>query len=392
LFCLGVWALVLFTQTHFLTNKYTMFSPTYIDLYAKSRCGKVEAFQELVRMSNEGDKMAKGYRAMILQRSSVTVIPKNKPQAIVLLGEIMEWLFQIEHDDVFDAANSWYLLGFCYYEAIGVEQQDKMKAVHYYKLAFEKNHALAQCALGNCYDVGDGVKQNIPKALSYYELSADQGFPVAQSNVGMCYEYGEGCTIDLEKAIRYATLAAEQGYVDALYNLSMYYFYGKGVPLDPARGVQYCQQGADLGDLECLYILGDCYMRGCDVRKDTDKGFQLLLSAANRHHDLSQIYVAECYHKGQGVAVNIIEAVRYLRRAAENRQTDSDHICLKDDLEESVAIANELLKEYQEEYQAQVNESLPAMLCLALPCLVTYTLSCSSQLFLILLVSLLYRV
>ena len=330
-----------------------MFSPVYIDLYSKSRSGKVDAFEELVRMSDEGDNLAKGYQAMIFQRSSILIVPKNKPRAKILLEEIIPWLFEKEYDDVYDAAHVWYLLGFCYYEAIGIGKQDKNKAVHYYKLSFDKGHALAQCALGNCYDVGDGVKRDLKKALEYYELSADQGFPVAQSNTGMCYEYGEGCDVNLQLAVEYTEKAAEQGYVDALYNLAMYYFYGKGVEADSEKGMDFCQQGAAQGDLECLYILGDCYLRGYDVQKDEKKGFDYILSAANRNHDLSLVYVAELYYKGTGVDENVVEAVRYLRRAIARSDNDEvDDFCKDQKL---LPHAKDLLRAYEEEYRAQVS-------------------------------------
>lgn len=323
------------------------FSPTYIDLYAKSRCGNTEAFQELGQMSTDGDNLAKGYYAMIYQRSSIITIPRNEARATQLLEELIDWLFQVEHEDVYNAANVWYLLGFCYYEAIGVKKQDKERAVHFYQLSFDRGHALAQCALGNCYDVGEGVKQNIPKALTYYELSADQGFPVAQSNVGMCYEFGEGCRVDLDKAFKFADMAAEQGYVDALYNLAMYYFYGKGVDIDPVKGIEYCRRGADLGDLECLYIMGDCYLRGYCVSIDDARGFEFIHAAASRGHEVSMIYAAECYQEGRGVAADIIEAVRMLRRVQKSQSS-----YMAQDTEKQ--LAQTLLDEFKDEYKAQV--------------------------------------
>jgi TPR repeat protein len=318
-----------------------MYSPVYIDLYSKSRCGKVEAFQELVRMSDEGDKLAKCYYAVILKRSTILTVPKNISKAVSLFKEVMPWLLEMESSDEYNSAHIWYILAVILLEDLGIGEYDKARAIQYYKMSFDKGHALAQCDLANCYDIGDSVEQNIFKARSYYELSAEQGFAVAQNNACLCYELGEGCKQDQGKALRFAEMAAEQGNSGALYNLVIYYIYGKGVEIDPLRALKYCQESAAQGDLDSLYVLGDSYIRGYGQEIDCIKGFQLLLSAANRHHDLSQIYVAECYHIGQGVAVNIIEAVRYLRRAVKIKNS-------------TTTIAEDLMSEYAEEYKAQV--------------------------------------
>jgi TPR repeat protein len=327
----------------------------YVDLYSKARCGKVDAFKQLEALSDEGDRLASGYLAMILHRSPIMIIPRDKPRAALLIADLLPWLFEVEHDDGKDAPDIWYLLGFCFFEGIVVGKEKQKKSIHYYQLAFEREHALAQCALGNCYDVGDVVKQDLSRAVSYYKMSADQGFPVAQCNYSMCNEYGEGCEANQAIAVEYAQLAADQGYVDSLYTLSMYYFYGNGVHVDPVKATHYCKEGADQGDLECMYILGDCYMRGYVVEQDKTKGIQLLLSGAERNHDLCQVYVANCFLSGHGLEKDVIEGVRYLRRLI-NGPTNDDNAEYPDNVngENSREEAKRLLIETQEEYKEQV--------------------------------------
>jgi len=326
---------------------------TYIDLYTKARCGKVEYAQKLEDMNSEGDPLAKGYLAMLLHRSPLIIIPKDRARAAKLLTELYPWMRQVENDDRPDVADIWYLLGFCHYESVG-GVPDRERSIHYYQLAFNKNHSLAQCALGNCYDMGDFVKKSLPRAVSYYKMSADQGFPVAQCNYAMCKEYGDGCEVNLEEAVQYAKLAADQGYVDAMYCLFVYYFYGKGVEPDRVKAVQYGQAGAALGDLECIYVVGGCYLRGDGVDWNAKKGFSILLDGANRNHDLCVLEVALCYKDGWGVERNITECVRYLRRFLVLLSDKEREVDVETDLETNIEIATKTMREVEVEYKEEV--------------------------------------
>jgi TPR repeat protein len=48
----------------------------------------------------------------------------------------------------------------------------------------QAGHAEAQCMIGNIYDLGLGVAQDVSQAMHWYEQSAKQGYGVASNNLG----------------------------------------------------------------------------------------------------------------------------------------------------------------------------------------------------------------
>jgi len=72
-----------------------------------------------------------------------------------------------------------HILGWCYYNGHGVEQ-DYEKAVEWYMLAAAQGDALAQNNLGICYENGFGVEQDYGKAIEWYTLAIEQGNALAQ--------------------------------------------------------------------------------------------------------------------------------------------------------------------------------------------------------------------
>src|SRR5271169_6052135 len=56
--------------------------------------------------------------------------------------------------------------------------------------------AAAQNALGDLYDEGRGVPQDLPAAIEWYRKSAAQNFAFAENNLGYAYEHGLGVLQD----------------------------------------------------------------------------------------------------------------------------------------------------------------------------------------------------
>ena len=326
------------------------FSKIYIDMYSKCRSGNLDTFQQLQAMSNEGDDIAKGYYALILMRSTVITIPRDQKRANILFQEIISRLRICQHDEnASERAHVWYLLATCLMEDVGIGK-DEIESLRLYNLAAKRGHPFALCDLGLCYDVGIGVERNSSKSLACYENSAAQGYHVALRNVAICYEFGLGCQVDVVKAHQYTKIAVEKGSIEAIERLASHLICGKGVDRCVKKGVEYFKMGADLGDLDCAYALGNYYMTGLDVAKDEALGFRLLLSAADLNHYASLIFVAKCYRRGKGVETNIIEAVRYLRRALKH----AEYSVLKRPLINSERILA-LLDDYDHDYKNQVS-------------------------------------
>ena len=76
-----------------------------------------------------------------------------------------------------------YNVGYYYANGWGVEV-DYAKAVKYYTMASDQNHAPSQCELAILYEEGKGVEKDITKAYELFLKSANAGLSKGQYNVG----------------------------------------------------------------------------------------------------------------------------------------------------------------------------------------------------------------
>ncbi|KAI8875195.1 HCP-like protein, partial [Backusella circina FSU 941] len=74
-----------------------------------------------------------------------------------------------------------YNLGIMFYEGLGIEQ-DYTKAMHYFTVAANQGHAVAQSQLGFFYDKGYGTDQDWTKARKWYTKAANQNNSIANHN------------------------------------------------------------------------------------------------------------------------------------------------------------------------------------------------------------------
>lgn len=63
--------------------------------------------------------------------------------------------------------------------------RDQVEAFKYYKSSAEKGYALAQFAVGECLEKGNGVKKDKNQAKEWYQKAADQGHLQAKEKLGM---------------------------------------------------------------------------------------------------------------------------------------------------------------------------------------------------------------
>jgi hypothetical protein len=96
----------------------------------------------------------------------------------------------------------------------------------------EQGDALAQCALGACYESGRGVAADFAQAVKWYRKAAEQGDALAQSALGACYEKGRGVRKDLNEAVKWYARSAAQGCPHGQYNLGTCYVNGHGLAKD----------------------------------------------------------------------------------------------------------------------------------------------------------------
>ena len=105
---------------------------------------------------------------------------------------------------------SWYWLGLCYQNGIGIAQSDK-KCFDCYTKGAELGDSTAMCQLGYCYQEGIGVIKNWKKMLEWYNQAIELGNTQAMVNLAICYLEGNGVGQDTKKAKEWLQMAADMG-------------------------------------------------------------------------------------------------------------------------------------------------------------------------------------
>ncbi len=114
-----------------------------------------------------------------------------------------------------------------YYIGGGVDE-NRSKAMKWYRKAADQEYADGQFNVGVMYEVGRGVDQNISTAVEWYRKAAEQGHAKAQCYVGAMYHDGFGVVKNYSTAVEWYCKAAEQGHAYAQCNLGRLYEDGWG--------------------------------------------------------------------------------------------------------------------------------------------------------------------
>ena len=146
------------------------------------------------------------------------------------------------------------MIGFCYYNGIGVAR-DYSEAVKWFRKSAEQGNAFAQFHLGCSYENGQGVSRDYGEAMKWYRKAADQGNILAQNMLGFCYENGRRVSRDYGEAVKWYRKAAEQGDAYALCNLGFCYEKGEGVAKDIDEAVKWYRKAAEQGQKDAIKAL-----------------------------------------------------------------------------------------------------------------------------------------
>ena len=216
----------------------------------------------------------------------------------------------------FGNAKAQRMLGDCYYVGEGI-REDKQEAVKWFRLAAEQGDAEAQRMLGACYYVGEGIREDKREAVKWYRLAAEQGDAEAQRMLGACYYVGEGIREDKREAVKWFRLAAEQEDAAAQWMLGDCYYFGTGIREDKQEAVKWFRLAAEQEDAEAQWMLGDCYFFGHGVGKNKREAVNWYFLSAKKGNAEAQRRLGACFYFGHGVAKNRQEAIRWYRLAAE---------------------------------------------------------------------------
>ena len=241
-------------------------------------------------------------------------------------------------------------LGELYQTGQGVKK-DYAQAVHWFRKAAEQGYADAQNNLGVMHKRGRGVKKDDAQAIYWHRKAAEQGHAKAQFNLALRYNKGQGVKQDYTQAIYWYRKAAEQGHADAQNNLGVMYKNGQGVTEDNAQAIYWYQKAAEQGHAKAQYSLAWLYKDG----RDYAQAFHWLRKAAEQGDAMAQFFLGLSYNKGQGVKQDYAQAYIWFFVAAANNYASA--LQLRDEVAQklppqTLAEAQQLAAQYFEKYPA----------------------------------------
>ena len=336
----------------------------YGDFYSHLGADQAEGLLWIRKSAAQGYAQAQDLMGCLLYQGRILAQDK---------AESVRWFRKAaDQGDVYAQSN----LGYCYYKGEGVTK-DSVEAVRWLRLAAAKGEAKAQRHLGCILEAGDGVPKNyseaakwffnlallketteryfpteegpehagfspsnqVPPASSWLK-AAEGGDALAQYELGRCHEAGEGSEPDLGEAIKWYRRSAQGGYAPAQFLLGYFHQGGHRLMYDHDEVVRWYGKAADQGYAKAQYNLGHYYCRGktevgrvvsdqlvvwsvIGVPKNLVEAVKWYRKAAENGHAQAQYVLGKSYHAGEGVPKDQVEAFKWWRKAAEQGHATS---------------------------------------------------------------------
>ena len=138
--------------------------------------------------------------------------------------------------------------------------------------AVDNGSVEASYLLGTCFLEGDGVEENDEKAVELFRLGAENGVADAQYMLGICYINGRGVEKSVKKAIEWLGKAGEQGDYHALGLIGIHKLTGDGTQQDLKAGFNMVRKAAEETESATFqYYVGLCREKGWGVAPDIKK-------------------------------------------------------------------------------------------------------------------------
>ena len=130
----------------------------------------------------------------------------TEAEAGTLPQDASKQITTLRHQAAAGSATAQFQLGEVFQRGQHVPQ-DMTAAHHFYSLAATQGHIRAQFRLGFLYERGLGVKQDFALAARFYHRAARQNHAVAQHNLAILFAHGRGVKRNLQHAYGWARMA-----------------------------------------------------------------------------------------------------------------------------------------------------------------------------------------
>lgn len=228
-------------------------------------------------------------------------------------------------------------LGVLYWLGEGVEK-DKTEAVRWYRKAARQGDASAMFNLGAAYYNGEGVGRNDTLAYAWFLLSSEAGDPSGQDAakrsqgehgqaalndawvaIGQMYEKGEDLPQNMDLASAWYRKAAEGGNTEAQVSLAILSMSVKNY--NETR--HWCEMAAKARHSGGYSCLGYLYRHGLGVEQNSQEAFNWYLQGARGSNLGAMRAVAQMYEKGEGTKIDRSEAFLWYFYAGRRRGKES---------------------------------------------------------------------
>lgn len=309
------------------------------------KCTHIEAFEEVMRMANEGNAMAMYAVGLVYYWGDVTAFPKydlRNERDNSTVG--VRWFERAAREGVVPAFRNAYIsrrngknglpidipaaIAFVesvqdkckipvdLYVNIGndyekIKRTDKM--IEWYIRGMEGGDSTSVYNLALSYEDGNGVAKDEEKAFELFNKAAELGRTDAKRNVGRCYFYGIGTPEDKTKALEWFRKAAEKKDAYSQYYIAKCYDEGiGGVAQDFAQSRSWAEKAVQNGSNNAKYYVGKGYFYGYGVVQNYSIAFRNLSGIKNAD---AYMLLGRMYEEGLGVDINYEKAVEYYQKA-----------------------------------------------------------------------------
>lgn len=177
----------------------------------------------------------------------------------------------------------------------------------------DKGDLTAIIEVANAYFEGnDAVNQDKVVALHYFKMGAEQGDANCKAMADRLVQDGYG----MAGQIKPLTKAAKKGDVTAIKQVGEFYLYGKcGIKQNEKLAFKLFTIGSKKNDDYCMVKLGECYLNGKGVKVNKNKAFEIFTELNAKGNLDGKFMLANCYRYGEGTEKAISETFRLAKEA-----------------------------------------------------------------------------
>lgn len=209
-----------------------------------------------------------------------------------------------------------------YYYGVGGVAADGPKAVKYLKMGAEQGDPMSMYTLGNLMVNGDEwTGENRTEGWALVSRAAQAGYGRAMWRLATAkYDGSSGQEKNLPEAVRLMRLAAESGDRTGQFGWGQMLYFGVGMTENKAEGLRFTRMSADAGSYDAQYDMAlSNYHGDVGIAKNLAEAARWARLSAENGLARAQLLYSKLLWAGEGVAQNRIDAVRWMKKAADQK-------------------------------------------------------------------------